>query len=84
LKRAIFVGMNRAMHPTDSPVRAAINDLAPVRRHLDRLMSGEISSSPRLLMEMAASIDRCVARLNAIDEPEVQGDGDAPDLDLAP
>jgi hypothetical protein len=51
-----------------SPIQYAIGDLGPARRHISRLISGQMTVSPMLLREISASLERCVTRLEAIDK----------------
>lgn len=43
--------------------RYAIGDLGPARRHVRRLLSGELTATPAVLLEVEASLERCVERL---------------------
>lgn len=46
-------------------------DLGPARRHIARLKAGILPPSPAVLDEIEASLDRCVARMQASSPTEV-------------
>jgi hypothetical protein len=58
------------MHDTDlivkSTIEDAIRDLGIAQRHLINLQSGAVPSLPLVLEEIAASIERCVTRLESL------------------
>lgn len=40
-----------------------LGDLGPARRHLFRLLSGELPPTPGMLQEISDSVERCVSRI---------------------
>jgi len=56
------------MPDTPSPFRYAIGDLGPARRHIERILGGLIAPSAGVLCEIENSLNRCVRRLEAMDE----------------
>jgi hypothetical protein len=57
------------MDETPSPIRYAIGDLGPARRHIARLIAGQLPPSLAVLREIEAALERCVTRLAALDKP---------------
>lgn len=55
------------MTDTPSPARYAIGDLGPARRHIARLIDGQLPASHGIFLEIAAALDRCVLRLEGMD-----------------
>ena len=53
------------MEPTQ--IGLLIGDLGPARRHIDRIRTGEIPATSMVLTEIAASVERCIMRLLAIE-----------------
>jgi hypothetical protein len=56
--------------PKLSPIWYAIGDLGVARRHMQRLRDGILQPTPMVMEEISASIERCVERLEQLDDPE--------------
>ena len=50
-----------------SPIRYAIGDLGPARRHIARLLEGRMPPSNLAYREIRDAVERCVKRLEALE-----------------
>jgi hypothetical protein len=55
-----------------TPIRYAIGDLGPARRHLARILREDLKPSPAVMEEIFNSIERCVERLEAFDQTDTR------------